>query len=81
MGKNIKVISDISFHPKFQLGTSAWVIKPDDSDICITGNNMVPGVHEIQYAHCSELSGLIGAIHHINSIFKLHNIIPVKLLI
>ena len=69
-GHTLITVSDGLFHPDLQHGTAAWIIWDENTGIEISGNNIVPGRKDIQCSHRSELSGLIGAIHHINTICK-----------
>ena len=39
----IRAVSDLSYHPTYQYGTSAWIIKIQNNDRAITGANVVPG--------------------------------------
>ena len=72
--KKVIAVSDGSFHPDLQHGTAAWVIRTEDDNRIITGNNLVPGDRAAHCSHRSELSGLIGTIHHLNTICTQHNI-------
>ena len=67
-------MSDGSYHPQLKAGTSAWWIKTEDGQLQFGGNNIVPGQAADQCSHCSELCGLIGAIHHVNTLCAKHNI-------
>ena len=72
-GITIRAVSDGSYHPTYQYGTSAWIIKTQNNDCAITGANVVPGDAKSQCSHCSELCGLIGDIRHINNIWSTYN--------
>ena len=39
----IRAVSDLSYHPTYQYGTSAWIIKIQNNDRAITGAIVVPG--------------------------------------
>ena len=68
-GQTVMAVSDGSYHPELKHCTSAWVIRPDNKATSILGKNLVPGGKEVQCSHRSELSGLIGAVQHINLIY------------
>ena len=67
-------VSDGSFHPALQVGTAAWVLHTGDHTHDLGGSNVVPGPKEVQCAHRSELSGLIGAVRHVNLICHMFQI-------
>lgn len=63
----LNIVSDGSYHPSFDIGSSSWVITAEDSTRHkLKGKNIVPGDKVDQCSHRSELCGLIGAIQHIN---------------
>ena len=68
-GIKIQTVSDGSYNPTYQYGTSAWIINIQNNARATTGANVVPGDAKSKCSHCSELCGLIGDIRHINSIF------------
>ena len=73
--QQIMIVSDGSYHPDYQVGTSAWVITSStDTTRRIYADNIVPGDRHIQCPHRSELCGLIGAVQHIQQICKNNNI-------
>ena len=65
----IKVVSDGSFDRYKQLGTAAWVIATNRTSYII-GRHWTPGEAIFQCSHRSELSGILGAIIHINTLCK-----------
>ena len=73
-GNKLMTVSDGSFLPDLQHGTAAWIIQSENSTKSISGNNIVPGSKEAQFSHRSEICGLIGAIHHVNTICHRFNI-------
>ena len=71
----IMIVSDGSYHPEHQVGTSAWVItSEEDTTRRIYGDNVVPGDNHIQCPHRSELTGLLGAVRHIEKLCQQYNI-------
>ena len=75
---SIKVVSDASFDREQQLGTAAWTIATTRFSYLV-GTHWTPGEAPTQCAHCSELSGNLGAIMHVNKICTLHILHPGKL--
>ena len=73
-GITIRAVSDGSYHPTYQYGTSAWIIKTQNNDRTIIGDNAVPGDAKPQFNHRSEICGFIGAIHNINNICITYNV-------
>ena len=67
-------VNNESFHPSFQIGTSGWIICDANGCFTVEGNNTVQGYATIQCSHCSELSGPIGAVQHVNKMCKQFNI-------
>ena len=63
----LKVVSDGSFLKHIQLGTAAWVLACSRHQY-ITGQHFTPGSGSSQCSHRSELSGILGAILHVNDI-------------
>ena len=63
-------VSDGSFHPEHKKGTAAWIIHDCNTKAEVHGNNNVPGHSSVQCSHRSELSGIIGVVHHVNQICK-----------
>ena len=59
-----------NYHPTYQYGTSALIIKTQNNNHTITGANVVLSDAKSQCFHRSELFGLIGAIWHINNIWS-----------
>jgi len=73
--EGIIIVSDGSYHPNYEIGTSAWVITSlQNTTKRLCGDNAVPGDTYVQCSHRSELCGLIGAVNHINDICKKYNI-------
>ena len=69
------VVSDGSYHPEFKTGTASWVItSTNNTGRRIYGYNIVPGEQHVQCPHRSELSGLLGAVKHINLLCQQYNI-------
>ena len=64
-GITIRAVSDGSYHPTYQYGTSAWIIKIPNNDRTTTGANFLRGGSKSQCSCCSELCGLIGTIRNI----------------
>ena len=61
--KSIMIVSDGSYHPKYEVGTAAWVITSEtNTSRRLYGNNIVPGEAYLQCSHRSELCGLVGAV-------------------
>ena len=59
-------VSDGSFNPTLQRGTSAFIIAPamNSSDDCLlSGSDFVPGLPDDQSAYCSELAGILGVLY------------------
>ena len=74
-GQRIMIVSDGSYHPTHEVGTSAWVITSStDTSRRIYGDNIVPGDSYVQCAHRSELAGLVGAVGHIHQLCQQYNI-------
>ena len=46
----IKIVSDGSFQPSIQLGTSAWIIEFGPNQQQNTGCNIIPGSAKDQYS-------------------------------
>ena len=61
----ISAVSDRSYHPTYQYGTSAGIIKIHNNNWKIIGSNDILGDSNSQYSHLSELCGLIGDMRHI----------------
>ena len=74
-GITLRAMSDRSYHPTYQYGTSVWILKIHNNDHKITGDNDVPGDAKYQCSFCSELCGLIGDIRYINNICSTCNVI------
>lgn len=71
----ILIVSDGSYHPEYEIGTSSWVITAEsDTSRRVYADNIVPGETYLQCPHRSELTGLIGAVKHILDISRRHNI-------
>ena len=64
---SVKLVSDGSFDKSIELGTAAWVIAIDRQSYLI-GRHWTPGEAPTQCAHRSELSGILGAVLHINQL-------------
>ena len=64
----IWAVSDGFYHTTYQYRTSTWIIKTQNNNHTITGDNFVPGDAKYQYYHRSELCRLLGYIQHINNI-------------
>ena len=74
-GHNIMIVSDRSYHPKYESGTAAWVItSASNTKRRLYSNNVVPGEKYLQCSHRSELCGIIGAVRHITNIYTKYNI-------
>ena len=71
----IRAVSGVYYHPTYQYGTSAWIIKIHKKYRAITEANVVPGEANSQYSHHSELCGLIGDKRHINNICSTYDVI------
>ena len=71
----LMIVSDGSYHPQHKVGTSAWVIaSTSDTSRRIQGDNIVPGQAHVQCPHRSELTGLVGAVRHIEQLCQQYNI-------
>ena len=71
----IMIVSDGSYHPEFQIGTSAWVItSATNTSRRVYADNLVPGQPHVQCPHRSELCGLIGAVRHIKLLCQQNDI-------
>ena len=71
----IRAASDGYYHPTYQYGISAWIIKIQNNDHTITEANVVPGYSNSKCSHHSELCGLIGDIRHISNISSTYNVL------
>jgi hypothetical protein len=65
-------ISDGSFQSG--IGTSAFILRSNDSSKRITGVNAVPGAEAIQSAYWSELAGISGSLAILQATCLLHDI-------
>ena len=74
-GITIWAVSDRSYHPTYQYGTSVWIIKIQNNAYTIIGNDFGPGDAKSQCSCRSELCGPIGAIRHINNICITYNVL------
>ena len=74
-GITVRAVSDGSYHPTHQYGTSAWIIKIQSNDRSITEAKVFPGDDKSQCYHCSKLRSLIGAICNIYNISSTCNVI------
>ena len=66
--EGVIAVSDGLYHPDYHHGTAAWIICNRQQTAQVFGNNLTPGSKIAQYSHCSELSGLIGVVKHINDL-------------
>ena len=73
-GETLMAVSDGSYHPQHCIGTSAWIFKRSGDTVTVKGDNLVPGDPAIQCSHRSELSGIIGAVRHMNIICRRYEI-------
>ena len=62
-----KLVSDGSFLNTLELGTAAWIIALSRHQYMI-GRHFTPGPGSSQCSHRSELSGILGAVLHINDL-------------
>ena len=77
--KRIMIVSDGSYHPRYEVGTAAWVITSgSNTSRRLYGNNVVPGETYLQCSHRSELCGLVGAVKHIGNICTKYGIQKVE---
>ena len=77
-GIKIWAVSGGSYHPTYQYGTSAWIIKIQNNDHAITGVDIVPDDAKYQFSHCSELCGLVSDFRNINNICSTYNVLEVS---
>ena len=68
-------MSDRSYYPTHQNKTSSCIIKIQNNDYAIIGDNIVPVDAKFQCSHSSELCGLLGDIRHINNICSTCNVL------
>jgi hypothetical protein len=68
------VVSDGSYNPTTQLGTTAWILEGRISNIQIFGKVITPGSASDQSAYRSELAGILAAIKVINALASFHNL-------
>ena len=73
-GHLVKAISEGSFHPDLQHGTSAWLIPNPFSGKVTYGNNVVLEPKSAQCDHRSKLSVLTGIVKQMNDICTTYNI-------
>lgn len=74
-GNKLMAVSDGSFHPEYQVGSSSWVItEKSNTKRSIQGKNIIPGDKSVQCPHRSELGGLIGVIRDIDLLCKEYGI-------
>ena len=73
-GQMLMVVSDGLYRPDFKIGTAAWVIKHSGDNEALTGDNLVPGDANSQCSHCSKLTGIIGAVQHMNLLCQRYKI-------
>ena len=73
-GTTIEAVSNGSFHPDLQHGTSAWVLCDPISGKTVYGNNLVPGPRSAQCAHRSKLCGLISVVKHVEQLCQQHQV-------
>ena len=62
-------VSDGSYMAHLELGTAAWILACSRHQYA-TGNHFTPGPGHSQCSHRSELSGMLGAILHVNDLCK-----------
>ena len=74
-GITIRAVSDGSYYPTYQYGTSSWIIKTHNNYCEITWVIVVPGDVKPQFSHCSKLCGLIDVIRYINNICSTYNVL------
>ena len=63
----VKIVSNGSFLDHLALGTTAWILALLRHRF-ISGQYFTPGPGELQCSHQSELSGILGAILHVNDL-------------
>ena len=63
----VKIVSDGSFLDLLELGTAAWILALSRHRF-ISGQHFTPGPGDLQCSHRSELSGILGAILHVNDL-------------
>ena len=68
----VQAVADGSFKDSY--GTSAWKIRGESQEHCITGVNISPGDPKLQCSHRSELAGFFGITIVAEAVCKAHNI-------
>jgi hypothetical protein len=63
----LKIVRDGSFLNPLELGMAAWIIAISQHQYII-GQHFTPGPGPLQCSHRSELSGILGAVLHINDL-------------